>query len=169
MKTLFAMILALVASLAQAGTLELPEPTVVQLNPGAACAGSQTPNDTATTYTRQGITGWSADGTKVFAKTYGSYPCGNPAGGRGTHYWAWCGTFTWTLTFDPEGNLNPVGTAVYTPISPIGAQPTSAQLAQCYDENPGAVFYNSFNYGATVKSEPLIYGYYKGVATLLIP
>ena len=149
---------------ALAGTVMLPEPAVQQLNPGAFCAGSQTPNDVITRYARQAITGWSADGTQVYAKTYGSYPCGGRYS-RGLTYYGWCGTFTWTLTFDASGNLNPIKVATYTPDPTPCAAPS---YPNTWDS--GATFYNSFDYGATVQLEYVDSGYFTiGVATLLTP
>lgn len=161
MKRLLACFMVALSGIASSSTVELPEPTLPQLNPGITCAyPGETTNDTQTTYTRQAITGFSADGTQVYAKTYGSWPCGTRGRG-GLKYYPWCGTFTWTLTFDASGNLNQVETATFAS--------TPGQCADYQDWNSGATFYNPYNYGATVESEPIIYGYYKGVATLLTP
>ncbi len=146
-----------------AGTETLPEPTVYAIS-GAFCAAYLTPNDTQTTYTRQAITGWSAGGTQVFAKTYGSFPCGNRYGGRGITYYHWCGTFTWTVNFDALGTLKPIAVATYTP------DPTQCAAPNYYGTwDWTATFYNAIGYGATVTPEPLVYGYERGVATLLTP
>ena len=164
MKKLLICLLLIGAGVANADSITLPEPTVQQLNPAAYCGASITPNETSTLYTRQAITGWSADGTQVFAKTYGSYPCGHSGRGSNITYYKWCGVFTWTITFDDNGNLNPIDVATFT------SDPT-----QCAAPNyprywdTGATFYNSFGYGATMTPEPLYYGYYADAATLLTP
>lgn len=157
MKTLFAILALALSATAFAGQVELPEPTLAtMLNIAGRCAPDSTPNDVATIYARQAITGWSADGTQLYAVTSGSLPHGNCYGGRGISYYRWCGTLTWTVTVDQFGNLNPVGTATYTPGNCSGG---------------GGTFYNASNYGATIEvtQDPWSPSYYWDVATLLTP
>lgn len=167
MKTLACVfLLSILGAPALAGTVTLPEPTIAQVNPAAAAAGcgfTATPNDVPTIYGRQAITGWSADGTHLYAATAASYPCG--CRGRGCiRYYPWCGTLTWTITFDANGNRNPIGPATYTPGNPLCSQ-------SYYSWNTSATFYNALNYGTTVETVEDIYSptYYFDVATLLTP
>jgi hypothetical protein len=155
-----ACVFALFASQAFAGTMTLPEPTVQSIS-GAYCGAYFTPNDTQTTYTRQAITGWSADGTQVYAETYGKYPCGHSGRGSNITYYPWCGTFTWTVTLDSSGNLNPIAVATFTS--------TPGACGTYYQWQWSQVFYNSLGYGATMTPVALTYGYQKLVATLITP
>ena len=161
---ILACVLFLSFGTAFAGSITLPEPTVQQLNPAAYCGAYITPNDTITLYTRQAITGWSADGTQVFAKTYGSYPCGHSGRGSNIQYYKWCGTFTWTISFDASGNLNPIDVATYT------ADPTQCAAPNYYNTwDWTATYYNSFGYGARVVPQNYDNYYVIGTATLLTP
>lgn len=160
MKILIAGLFLFLSVAVHAATVTLPEPTVQSMS-GAYCGAYSTPNDVPTIYARQSMTGWSADGRHVYAQTRGSYPCGNRYGGRGLTYFPWCGTFTWTVTLDAFGNLNPISVATFT--STPGACGDWSQW------NTGQTLYNSLGYGVTMTTEPLTYGYSKLVATLITP
>lgn len=144
-----------------AGEQTLPEPTLAQIVAPASAYGCEfmTPNDVATNRGQQQITGWSQDGTKLYAVTYGGLLCG--CRGRGClRPVSWCGTLTWTITVDPTtGALNPVETATFTAGNPA-----------CNQAQPGT-FYNSFNYGATAVYTPSEFtpDIYFLIATLLTP
>lgn len=161
MKTLFTFALLLAAGTAQAGTQELPEPTLTVIlglqNLAPRCQPNYTPNRVATIYARQGIVGWSTDGTRLQANIYGNVPHGNCYGGRGISYYRYCGTLTWNVTLDSLGNLNPIDVATFV----SGACPITVQ----------GPIYNNFGYGAevVVTPDPSSPSYSWDVATLITP
>lgn len=155
MKTLFAS-LALVASFAaQAGSQVLPEPSLAEIT-GNRYLGSETPNDITTHNAHQAITGWSADGTQLYAATTGWWPYGY----RGSRVASWCGTLTWTITRDPAtGTIDPIGVATFTPGNCAGA-------VDSYK-----VFPDAFGDVASAVPQPDIFSppYAQDIATLLTP
>ena len=153
------MVLSLAPLAATAGTSTLPEPSLAQIT-GISNLGSETPNDLVTVNARQTITGWSADGTQLYAVTAGTWAYGY----RGSRHATWCGTLRWTITFDSNGNPNPIGTATYTSGNTLCSQ-------SYYTWNTSATVYNAVNYGATVETvqDEFSPTYYLDVATLLTP
>lgn len=139
---------------ASAGQLTLPEPSLSEIT-GNRYLGSETPNDIATTRGHQAITGWSQDGTQLYAATYGSWPYGY----RGSRVASWCGTLTWAITFDSTGKLNAIAPATFTPGN------CSAAFG-----NTGATFSNG-NASATVVTEEDEFspGTYLDIAELTTP
>lgn len=159
MKTLaLACVLSLCSVAAYAGTQTLPEPSLAQIT-GISNLGSETPNDIATTRGHQAITGWSADGTKLYGVTSGTWPYGY----RGSRTASWCGTLTWTITVNQAtGALNPIGTATYAPGNCNGTSNSSQTFY---------VLIGGLTYGANAAPQPDEFspGTYLDIATLLTP
>lgn len=154
MKTLLACLALALSFSAHAGTQVLPEPSLAEIT-GNRYLGSETPNDITTHNAHQAITGWSADGTQLYAQTTGWWPYGY----RGSRVASWCGTLTWTITFDANGNLNPIAPATFMPGNCSGAY------------NSSETFYNAFGYGANAAPVPDIFSppYAQDIATLITP
>lgn len=134
---LLACLASFIPVLCYAATIDLPLPTVIQLNPGATCARYAHPHAYAL--------GFDSTGNYVMGAAKDYVSCGSSGHGGNIHTYSYCASFVWDLS----GNLiqTTLGTCPSGLLNEVYTNAGGYQLETNYSYNYG---YFQFEYPVLV-------------------